>query len=51
MLCLFFVGLVVPGAPAAAPPAPGVQQAMAASVQVPLPTPCFMLTNMFDPTK
>ncbi|EDO33926.1 predicted protein [Nematostella vectensis] len=41
-------GLSVPGAP---PIVSGVQQALATPVAVSLPTPCFMLTNMFDPTK
>lgn len=41
-------GLSVPGVPA---PVVGVQQAMAAPVAIPLPTPCIMLLNMFDPTK
>lgn len=41
-------GLTVPGVP---PAVPGVQQALATPVSVNLPTPCFMLTNMFDPTK
>lgn len=43
-----FVGLAVPGVPA---PVVGVQQAMAATVAIPLPTPCIMLLNMFDPAK
>ncbi|CAH3025789.1 unnamed protein product [Porites evermanni] len=41
-------GLSVPGVPA---PVVGVQQAMTAPVSIPLPTPCIMLLNMFDPTK
>ncbi|KAL9974908.1 hypothetical protein ACROYT_G012010 [Oculina patagonica] len=41
-------GLSVPGVPA---PVVGVQQAMATPVAIPLPTPCIMLLNMFDPTK
>lgn len=43
-----FVGLQVPGVP---PAVVGVQQAMTAPVAIPLPTPCIMLLNMFDPTK
>jgi len=43
-----FIGLAVPGVPA---PVVGVQQAMTAPVAIPLPTPCIMLLNMFDPTK
>ena len=47
--CAFcFVGLTVPGVPAQVV---GVQQAMTAAVQLPLPTACIMLLNMFDPTK
>ena len=45
---VLFLGLSVPGVPA---PVVGVQQAMTAPVQIPLPTPCIMLLNMFDPTK
>nr|XP_058967640.1 RNA-binding protein 39-like isoform X3 [Pocillopora verrucosa] len=41
-------GLQVPGVP---PAVVGVQQAMTAPVAIPLPTPCIMLLNMFDPTK
>ena len=43
-----FLGLQVPGVP---PAVVGVQQAMTAPVAIPLPTPCIMLLNMFDPTK
>lgn len=51
-------GLSIPGlaTPATAPLVPGlgtgVSPAVAApAIQVPLPTPCFMLANMFDPSK
>jgi len=54
-------GLSIPGlaTPAtAAVPAPlmgghgtGINSVAPAPVQVPLPSPCFMLTNMFDPSK
>lgn len=48
MLLFHDAGLSVPGVPA---PVVGVQQAMTAPVSIPLPTPCIMLLNMFDPTK
>ena len=43
----FFLGLSVPGVPPANP----AVSILHTPVNIPLPTPCLMISNMFDPTK